>query len=68
MNKENFNEYVSFENGKWSYISSNGLINVYRHKEFQRLASKPEITMFHKILDLENSKIVEYDCDGVRLK
>lgn len=60
--------YVSFENGKWSYIDEGGLWNVYRHKEFHRLASKPEITMVNKLLDLENSLIIEYDCDNKRVK
>lgn len=61
-------EYVSFENGKYSYINANGSWNLYRHKEFQRLASKPEISMVHRLIELENSCIIEYDCDGRRVK
>lgn len=61
-------EYVSFENGKYSYINAKGSWNVYRHKEFQRLASKPEISMVNRLLTLENAKKIEYDCDGKRVK
>ena len=60
--------YVSFENGKWKYVDEGGLLNLYRHNEFHTLANKSEIQMFHKILELENSKKIEYDCDGKRVK
>lgn len=60
--------YVSFENGKWKYIDEGGLISIYRFNEFHTLASKAEICMFHKILDLERSKIVEYNCESERVK
>lgn len=60
--------YISFDNEKYSYIDEGGIINVYRCKEFQRLASKPEINMFYKLIDLEKSHQIEYDCDGKRMK
>lgn len=60
--------YISFENGKWKYIDEGGLINVYRFGTFHTLASKGEILMFYKLLEKEEAKIVEYDCDNLKVK
>jgi hypothetical protein len=60
-------DYISFENGKWIYIDEGGLINLYRYGNFHALANKSEICMFHKLLELENSKSIEYDADERRI-